>query len=361
MKIKEVASLCGLTEKAIRLYENRGLITPKTEEKNGRMYREYDENCIRVLKTVGILRRADFSLDQIGEMKSSPDRIPEIFESYRKALEENGNKINLLRAAAERMEDTCFCGIDDFADRLACLMEEAEHPSEGTSETGESWDEKVTGPAALWMIIPKKLRTAIVIGSAFLLVFVLLLHCLCQTTPVSFTKEGVFYHRESGEITPVTVTFDGVLKQFVWRDDYFTGKLEFEGFSVYDVMGNSHKLGGNDLIRFYDSLKIYYEFFWADAACWSYGRKTNALIKYKNEDYRLEFTLLHIEGLENRDEFSLICPVLEPDGNNGGYWLSDTGYYLVFPAETQDDAEFAVRRMWDDYNEAYPSDMPVDE
>lgn len=362
MKIKEAAALCGLTEKAIRLYENRGLISPKTEEKNGRLYREYDEDCIRMLKTAAILRRADFTLEQIGEMKSSPEKIPEIFSSYRRTLEENGNKLDLLRTAAGRMEDTSFSGIDDFADRLACLMDEAEHPSDSTAEEDESWDEEVTGIAALWMMIPKKLRVGIFISVSLLLAAVLILHCLCQTTPVSFTQEGVLYHRGSGEITPVSVTFDGVLKQFVWRDDYFTGKLEFEGFSVYDVMGSSRKLTGDALGGFYDQLKIYYEDFWADAACWSYGRNTNALIKYKNNDYMLEFILLHIDGMENTDDFSLICPVKELyDDGSGGYWTSDTGHYLVFPAETQDDAEFAVRRLWDDYNEKYPSDMPIDE
>ena len=62
MKIKEAARCCGLTEKAIRLYESKGLIRPATAENNGRTFREYDQKCIRDLMTVGILRRAEFSL-----------------------------------------------------------------------------------------------------------------------------------------------------------------------------------------------------------------------------------------------------------------------------------------------------------
>ena len=38
MQIKEAAALCGLTEKAIRLYEEKGLITPTYTEKNGREF-----------------------------------------------------------------------------------------------------------------------------------------------------------------------------------------------------------------------------------------------------------------------------------------------------------------------------------
>ena len=41
MKIKQAAATCGLTEKAIRLYEEKGLITPSYTEKNGR---QNDEN-----------------------------------------------------------------------------------------------------------------------------------------------------------------------------------------------------------------------------------------------------------------------------------------------------------------------------
>ena len=55
MKIKEAAALCGLTEKAIRLYEAKGLIHPASEERGGRIFRDYDDACIRELMTVGIL------------------------------------------------------------------------------------------------------------------------------------------------------------------------------------------------------------------------------------------------------------------------------------------------------------------
>ena len=38
MKIKEAAEKLGLTEKAIRLYEDKGLIAPPITEINGRKY-----------------------------------------------------------------------------------------------------------------------------------------------------------------------------------------------------------------------------------------------------------------------------------------------------------------------------------
>ena len=207
----------------------------------------------------------------------------------------------------------------------------------------------------------KHIKPIAVIAAVSLAVIVFVIHTLCLTTPVQITKQGVLYNRESGEVTPVTLTMDGNLKRFVWRDDYFTGKLDFDGFSVYgDLVGNSPRLTGNELAGFFDRLKLYYEEFWTDAECWSYGRNTNSLITYKKDDLQINFMMLHMDDIEDIDKFSLVCPVRELDGN-GGYWSSDTGHYLVFPAETQDDAEFAVRRMWDMYNEEFSPDMPIDE
>lgn len=365
MKIKEAAAVCGLTEKAIRLYESKGLIAPETEEKNGRIYREYGDDSIRMLKTISILRRADFSMEQIGEMKDSPEKIPEIFQSYREKIGADSEKLTILRAASEKMLLETQTDINEFADHFAALIDEAENPQNVNEvpEKSDSWDEEVTGIAALWMVIPPKIRKAVMICVPSLLFLLFALNCLCMTTPVTLTEEGVLYNRESGEVTPITVTFDGELKRFLWRDDYFTGKLEIEGFLVYrDLIADSPIRTGDELGRFYDRLKIYYEDFFADAECWNYGRNTNSLIKYQNDSFRVNFMMLHIDEIENTEKFSLICPVLELyDNKNGGNWSSDTGYYLVFPAETQDDAEFLVRRMWDMYNEEYPSDMPIDE
>lgn len=41
MKLKEVCESTGLTRKTIRLYEEKGLLVPHKEYRNGREYREY--------------------------------------------------------------------------------------------------------------------------------------------------------------------------------------------------------------------------------------------------------------------------------------------------------------------------------
>ena len=86
MKIKEVAAQTGLTEKAIRFYESKKLITPQSYELNGRTFRVYTEENIRTLTEIAVLRRAFFSVGQIQEILGDPCRTEEVFRAYRESL-----------------------------------------------------------------------------------------------------------------------------------------------------------------------------------------------------------------------------------------------------------------------------------
>ncbi|MBQ7299834.1 MAG: MerR family transcriptional regulator [Clostridia bacterium] len=102
MKIKQAAAQCGLTEKAIRLYEEKGLISPTMTEINGRMFRDYDEETVRRLQTISALRRAFFSIEQISEILDHPENIPTVFASYRAELHQ---KYTDLKPLLEHAED----------------------------------------------------------------------------------------------------------------------------------------------------------------------------------------------------------------------------------------------------------------
>ena len=62
MKINEIEKITGLTQKAIRLYESKGLINVSREE-NG--YRNYTEKDAETLKTVKLLRSVGTSIPDI--------------------------------------------------------------------------------------------------------------------------------------------------------------------------------------------------------------------------------------------------------------------------------------------------------
>lgn len=121
MKIKEAARYCGLTEKAIRLYESKGLIRPATVEKSGRTFREYDQKCMRDLMTVGILRRAEFSLEQIGAMQYDCGKISEILEENLHKLDMNVEHMTAVQAALVGCEGRAR-NVDELADAIFAAL-----------------------------------------------------------------------------------------------------------------------------------------------------------------------------------------------------------------------------------------------
>ena len=84
MKINEVEKITGLTKKAIRLYEDRGLITVDRCE-NG--YRDYSESDIKSLNQIKLLRAAGVSLTDIKLLFSGMLSLDDIIEKRKKEID----------------------------------------------------------------------------------------------------------------------------------------------------------------------------------------------------------------------------------------------------------------------------------
>ena len=72
--IKELADLSGISTRALRYYDEIGLLTPKRDEKN--LYRVYREEEVDRLQQILFYRELDVSLDEIQLLLSSPDFDP---------------------------------------------------------------------------------------------------------------------------------------------------------------------------------------------------------------------------------------------------------------------------------------------
>ena len=118
MQIKEAAAKCGLTEKAIRLYEEKGLITPTYTEKNGRSFRDYDDDTAARLQTIAALRRAFFSLEQISEILDHPETIPTVFASYRAELHQKYTDLKPLLEHAEDVDPETLTSAAAVSEKL---------------------------------------------------------------------------------------------------------------------------------------------------------------------------------------------------------------------------------------------------
>ena len=72
MQMKEVCSRTGLTERTVRFYIEKGLLSPGRSWRNGREYLDFSEGDIRALERIAALRRCFFTLEQIGSMQAPP-------------------------------------------------------------------------------------------------------------------------------------------------------------------------------------------------------------------------------------------------------------------------------------------------
>ena len=73
MKINEVERLIGITKKNIRFYEEQGLLNPNRNKENG--YRDYNEDDIRTLEQIKLLRKLGLPLDEIRMMQAGRSTI----------------------------------------------------------------------------------------------------------------------------------------------------------------------------------------------------------------------------------------------------------------------------------------------
>ena len=104
MKLKEVCEATGLTRKTIRLYEEKGLLVPQKEARNGREYREYSQEDVETLREIATLRRAWFTMDEISRMQQDPEAIGEIFPQYLQWLEAQQQTLRQLLTAARAID-----------------------------------------------------------------------------------------------------------------------------------------------------------------------------------------------------------------------------------------------------------------
>lgn len=101
MQLKDVEELTALSSKAIRLYEEKGLITVTRNLTNG--YRDYSEDNIQDLKKIKILRYLDLSIQDIRTCLELPaselsQLLSKRLENLREEHRQQEEKINLLQS-----------------------------------------------------------------------------------------------------------------------------------------------------------------------------------------------------------------------------------------------------------------------
>ena len=96
-----------------------------------------------------------------------------------------------------------------------------------------------------------------------LLTVYLVLNGLERVEPFSHTFAAVIYDRGNADpdqvLEQVEVTFDGNLHRFIWREDYYLGRIFIEGFTLNEKRYVGHSAGGFVTVEADSPMKIFYE------------------------------------------------------------------------------------------------------
>lgn len=85
MTIGQFAHASGLTPKALRFYDEKGLLTPYEVDQHS-AYRRYAPAQLRRAATIKVMRQMGMSLGQVREALDNPDRCTELVEKHRERV-----------------------------------------------------------------------------------------------------------------------------------------------------------------------------------------------------------------------------------------------------------------------------------
>ena len=118
MKIHEVSLKTGLTEKAIRLYIQNGLIHPHVEEGIQRNSYTFSETDVKELEEIAVFRKAGFSLFEISLIKEMPEKLPELLNTKLTSLEVEIEEKKTIKEAISRLEANELGNVSQVANSL---------------------------------------------------------------------------------------------------------------------------------------------------------------------------------------------------------------------------------------------------
>ena len=101
--IKEVSELTGISIRALRYYDEIGLLVPPLRSKGG--YRLYDEKSVEKLNAILFLRELEVPLDTIKAVVSTENTdYSTVLKTYRKNLVQKINRLQGLLSVLDSME-----------------------------------------------------------------------------------------------------------------------------------------------------------------------------------------------------------------------------------------------------------------
>lgn len=145
MKIKEVITKTGLTDRAIRLYIEKDLIKPEYDENyNGRKSIDFSEKDVEQLENIALLRKADFSISEIKALQEGGETAKKTIKEYINRINEkiqfSSEIINKISALVSEENIT----IEVICEKLSGNLANEKVPSEDMELSQKEQKEKTT-------------------------------------------------------------------------------------------------------------------------------------------------------------------------------------------------------------------------
>ncbi len=119
MRMKDMIQRTGLTDRAIRLYIEEGLLSPSAEsDYTGRRSFIFSAEDADKLETIATLRRAGFSIAEIRDMQTTPDRCTVLLDARRQTLAEEIDQKQEILAILSAIPTDRPLTCTEIADRI---------------------------------------------------------------------------------------------------------------------------------------------------------------------------------------------------------------------------------------------------
>lgn len=133
MKIKEVITKTDLTDRAIRLYIENGLVSPSISENySGRKNIEFSDDDLATLKNIATLRKAEFSIAEIKSITEGSQNCKSVLEEFiRNKTDKIENDTKIVEALSPLLGEE-EADISIICEKLNSVILDNDVPAEDT-------------------------------------------------------------------------------------------------------------------------------------------------------------------------------------------------------------------------------------
>ncbi|MDQ6751852.1 MAG: MerR family transcriptional regulator [Actinomycetota bacterium] len=111
MKVGQAAEAAGVTPKAVRLWESKGLLPPADRTASG--YRIFTEEDVEILQFIRLAKALDLSLEEIGDVLDlqrhgavTCGRVTALLDAHIERLDRTMTDLKRLRGTLDRARKT---------------------------------------------------------------------------------------------------------------------------------------------------------------------------------------------------------------------------------------------------------------